>query len=219
MILVLLGPPGAGKGTQAKLLAQEYGIPHVSTGDMFRDHKARGTELGRKIQAIMDAGGLVTDEITNAMVDERLGRPDVAKGLILDGYPRTIAQAEHLQGTLASARRGIDRVVSYEIATDVVADRMGGRRSCPRCGAVYHLTSNPPRRAGWCDRGDGELVQRDDDRPENVRKRMEEYAAKTRPLKDYYQRRGLVTELDAVGAPAAILASTRQALRAARADA
>ena len=215
MILVLLGPPGAGKGTQAKLLAQEYGIPHVSTGDMFRDHKARGTELGRKIQAIMDAGGLVTDEITNAMVDERLARPDVAKGLILDGYPRTIAQAEHLQGTLASAGRGIDRVVSYEIATDVVADRMGGRRSCPKCGAVYHVTSNPPRRVGWCDRGDGELVQRDDDRPENVRKRMEEYAAKTRPLKDYYQQRRLVTELDAVGAPAAILASTRQALRAA----
>ncbi|HET8539860.1 MAG TPA: adenylate kinase [Anaeromyxobacter sp.] len=213
MILLLLGPPGAGKGTQAKLLAQEYRIPHVSTGDMFRDHKARGTELGKKIQAVMDAGGLVTDEITNALVDDRLSRPDVAGGLILDGYPRTTTQAEHLDRTLRAAGRGIDRVVSYEIATDVVAERMGGRRSCPRCGAVYHVTANPPRRAGLCDANDGELVLRDDDRPENVRKRMEEYAAKTAPLKRFYQQRGLVAEIDAQGAPAEVLASTRAALK------
>ncbi len=214
MILVLLGPPGAGKGTQAKLLADEYAIPHISTGDMFRDHKARGTELGKRIQAVMDAGGLVTDEITNALVDERLSRADVAKGFILDGYPRTPAQAEHLDRTLAGTKRRIDRVVSYEIATDVVVDRIGGRRSCPTCGAVYHVTANPPARAGRCDRGDGDLVQRDDDRPENVRKRMEEYAAKTRPLRELYERRGLVAAIDAIGAPAAILETTREALRA-----
>ncbi len=213
MNLVLLGPPGAGKGTQAKLLAQEYRIPHISTGDMFRDHKARGTELGKKIQAVMDAGGLVTDEITNALVDERLSRPDVNGGFILDGYPRTTAQAEHLQRTLASSGRKIDRVVSYEIATDVVADRMGGRRSCPKCGAVYHVTSNPPKRAGWCDHGDGALVQREDDKPENVRKRMDEYAQKTSPLKALYQQRGLIAEIDAQGTPASILAKTREMLR------
>jgi adenylate kinase len=213
MILVLLGPPGAGKGTQAKLLAQEYRIPHVSTGDMFRDHKARGTELGKKIQAVMDAGGLVTDEITNAMVDERLSRPDVAGGFILDGYPRTTAQADHLRRMLLSTGRRIDRVISYEIATDVVVERIGGRRSCPGCGAVYHVSTNPPRREGWCDRGDAELVQRDDDKPENVRKRMEEYAEKTRPLKRLYQERGLIAEVGGEGMPSAILAATREALK------
>ncbi len=213
MNLVLLGPPGAGKGTQAKLLAQAYAIPHVSTGDMFRDHKARGTDIGKRIQAVMDAGGLVTDDITNAMVDERLARPDVANGFILDGYPRTTAQAEHLERLLASAKRRIDRVVSYEIATDLVVERIGGRRSCPRCGAVYHVSANPPRTAGRCDRDETVLVHRDDDRPENVKKRMEEYAEKTRPLKRFYEERGLVTEIDGVGPPEAILGATRAALK------
>ncbi len=213
MNLLLLGPPGAGKGTQAKLLAQAYGIPHVSTGDMFRDHKARGTDIGKRIQAVMDAGGLVTDDITNAMVDERLARPDVANGFILDGYPRTTAQAEHLERLLASAGRRIDRVVSYEIATDLVVERIGGRRSCPKCGAVYHASANPPRTAGRCDRDETALVHRDDDRPENVKKRMEEYAEKTRPLKRFYEDRGLVTEIDGLGTPEAILAATRAALK------
>jgi len=212
MNLILLGPPGAGKGTQAKLLAQAYGIPHVSTGDMFRDHKARGTELGKKIQTVMDAGGLVTDDITNAMVRERLSRPDVAKGLVLDGYPRTTAQAEHLQELLRSAGRRIDRVVSYEVATELVVERIGGRRSCPRCGTVYHVTASPPRRPGRCDGDDAELVHRDDDRPENVKKRMLEYADKTQPLKRFYEARGLVAEIDGVGAPEAVLARTQAAL-------
>jgi adenylate kinase len=213
MNLILLGPPGAGKGTQAKLLAKAFGIPHISTGDMFRDHKARGTELGKKIQAVMDAGGLVTDEITNALVNERLSRPDVAKGLILDGYPRTTAQAEHLQALLQGAGRRIDRVISYEVATELVVDRIGGRRSCPKCGAVYHVKANPPRNAGVCDQDAHELVHREDDKPENVRKRMEEYAKKTQPLKRFYVERGLVAEIDGVGAPDAILAATRAALQ------
>ena len=214
MRLIFLGPPGAGKGTQAKLLAGAFGVPHVSTGDMFRDHKARGTEIGKRIQAVMDAGGLVTDDITNAMVDERLSRPDVREGFILDGYPRTTAQAEHLERLLASGGRRLDRVVSYEIATDLVVERIGGRRSCPRCGAVYHVTANPPRQAGHCDRDEAALVHRDDDRPENVKRRMEEYAEKTRPLKRFYLGRGLVTEIDGVGTPEAILEATRAALRA-----
>jgi adenylate kinase len=212
MILVLLGPPGAGKGTQAKMLATEYRIPHISTGDMFRDHKARGTEIGKRIQAVMDAGGLVTDEITNAMVDDRLSRPDVTPGFILDGYPRTTAQAEHLQRLLQGTGRTVDRVVSYEVATGVVVDRIGGRRSCPRCGAVYHVTASPPRQAGACDRDASPLVHREDDRPENVRKRMEEYAAKTEPLKRFYGDRRVLSEIDGVGSPAAILDATRAAL-------
>jgi adenylate kinase len=215
MNLILLGPPGAGKGTQAKMLAQEFRIPHISTGDMFRDHKARGTELGKKIQAVMDAGGLVTDEITNALVDERLSRADVAKGFILDGYPRTTAQAEHLAGMLGQSGRKIDRVVSYEIDTAVVVDRIGGRRSCPKCGAVYHVTANPPKKQGACDKEGTALVHREDDKPENVRKRMEEYAAKTKPLKAFYEQRKLVTEVQGVGEPNAILKATITALKSA----
>jgi adenylate kinase len=216
MNLVLLGPPGAGKGTQAKLLARQYGIPHVSTGDMFRDHKARGTALGKRIQAVMDAGGLVTDDVTNALVDERLSRPDVAGGFILDGFPRTTAQAEHLERTLGATNRALHRVLSYEIAIDLVVERIGGRRSCAQCGAVYHVTANPPRRPGRCDRDGAGLFQRDDDRPENVRRRMEEYAAKTHPLKRFYEVRGLVTEIDGLGSPEAILAATTGALAARR---
>jgi adenylate kinase len=212
MILILLGPPGAGKGTQAKLLSREYGIPHISTGDMFRDHKARGTEIGQKIRAIMDAGGLVTDDITNAMVKDRLGRPDVANGFILDGYPRTTAQAEYLDTLLRSMGQHIDRVLSYEVAEELIVERISGRRSCPKCGAVYHVSANPPRESGVCDRDGGALVQRDDDRPENVKKRMQEYADKTWPLKRYYQERGKVSEIEGVGTPEGILTATKVAL-------
>ncbi len=213
MILVLLGPPGAGKGTQAKLLAQQYGIPHVSTGDMFRDHTARGTEIGLRIRAVMSAGGLVTDDVTNAMVNERLARADVAGGLILDGYPRTTAQAEHLERVLQAAGRKIDGVLSYEVPLELLLDRIGGRRSCPKCGAVHHLTASPPRRPGVCDADGAALVLREDDKPENVKKRMQEYAEKTRPLKLFYRERGLVLEIDATGTPEAILAAARTALR------
>ena len=212
MMLILLGPPGAGKGTQAKLLSASLQITHVSTGDMFRDHKARGTELGKKIQAVMDAGGLVTDEITNAMVDDRLSRPDLAKGFILDGYPRTTAQAEHLEGFLRGTGRAIDRVVSYEVATEVIVDRIGGRRSCPTCGTVYHVSASPPRKEGACDRDGAALVQREDDRPQNVMRRMEEYARKTQPLKKFYLERGLLLELDGEGTANAILAAATAAL-------
>ncbi|HEX7487673.1 MAG TPA: adenylate kinase [Anaeromyxobacteraceae bacterium] len=216
MILILLGPPGAGKGTQAKLLAQAYGVPHISTGDMFRDHKARGTELGKKIQAIMDAGELVTDDVTNAMVKDRLARPDVASGFILDGYPRTTAQAEYLEQLLQSLGQSIDRVLSYEVAEELVVERISGRRSCPKCGAVYHVSANPPRRTGSCDKDGAALVQRDDDKPENVKKRMQEYADKTWPLKRFYQERGKVAEVEGVGTPAGILAATQVVLGARR---
>jgi adenylate kinase len=194
------------------MLAAGLDIPHISTGDMFRDHKARGTEIGKRIQTIMDSGGLVTDDITNAMVKERLSRPDVARGFILDGYPRTTAQAEYLEVLLRSLGRSVSKVVSYEVPEEAVVDRIGGRRSCPKCGAVYHVTASPPKRAGICDRDGTALVLREDDRPENVKKRMQEYAEKTWPLKRFYQERRLVAEVDGTGSPDDVLAAARRVI-------
>jgi adenylate kinase len=212
MILILLGPPGAGKGTQAKLLAAEFKVPHISTGDMFRDHKARGTPLGKKVEAIMASGGLVTDDITNDMVKDRVSRPDVAPGFILDGYPRTAAQAQFLDLLLHSLGRQITRCLSYEVASEVLVERLSGRRSCPKCGAVYHISQNPPKRDGFCDKDDAGLLQRDDDKPETVRKRLDEYKAKTEPLIRFYRDRHLLTEIEGVGTPEGILAATKKAL-------
>ncbi|HEX9243372.1 MAG TPA: adenylate kinase [Anaeromyxobacter sp.] len=214
MILILLGPPGAGKGTQAKLLSSELKVPHVSTGDMFRDHKARGTPIGKKVQAIMDAGGLVTDDITNEMVKDRLARPDVTKGFILDGYPRTAAQAQYLDLLLHSMGRSITRCISYDVPDEILVERMSGRRSCPRCGAVYHVSQNPPKRDGYCDKDDAGLVQREDDKPETVRKRLQEYMVKTEPLRRFYETRHLLTSIEGVGTPEGILAATKKALGA-----
>lgn len=212
MVLILLGPPGAGKGTQAKLLTMEFGIPHVSTGDMFRDHVARDTDLGREVKSIMAGGGLVTDDITNAMVKERLSRPDVERGFILDGYPRTTAQAEFLERLLAGTGRKVDRVLSYEVPAELVIERISGRRSCPQCGAVYHVSANPPQASGYCDKDKTGLVQREDDKPENVKKRMDEYERKTAPLRRFYAERGLLSEIEGVGTPDGILAVTKTAI-------
>ena len=212
MILILLGPPGAGKGTQAKLLVAELGTPHISTGDMFRDHIARDTELGKQVKAITAGGQLVPDEVTNALVKDRLSRPDVAKGFILDGYPRTVPQAQYLDGLLRSLGRKLDRVVSYEVAEEMVVERISGRRSCPKCGAVYHVSQNPPKKADVCDKEGAALVQRPDDKPENVRVRLAEYGAKTEPLKRYYREQGLLAEVDGVGTTDGILAATLRVL-------
>ncbi len=216
MILILLGPPGAGKGTQAKLLSQELQVPHISTGDMFRDHKARGTELGKQVDAIMASGGLVPDDVTNAMVKDRLSRPDVARGFILDGYPRTAAQAGYLDTLLVSMGRKLDRALSYEVAQELLVDRMSGRRSCPRCGAVYHVTANPPKVAGTCDKDGAALVQRDDDKAETVTRRLREYEAKTEPLKRYYHERGSLADVPGTGTPDDVLAAARRVLGLAR---
>jgi adenylate kinase len=212
MILILLGPPGAGKGTQAKLLAAALRIPHISTGDMFRDHKARGTELGKQVDAIMASGGLVPDDVTNAMVKDRLSRPDVAGGFILDGYPRTTMQAGYLDQLLVSMGRKIDRALSYEVPHALLVDRMSGRRSCPTCGAVYHVSANPPRKAGACDRDGAALVQRDDDKAETVARRLQEYEAKTEPLKRYDHERGSLADVAGTGSPDEVLAAARRVL-------
>lgn len=210
MILLLLGPPGAGKGTQARLLSAEFRIPHISTGDMFREHKALGTELGLRIRSIMDGGGLVTDDLTNELVKDRLGRPDVKDGFILDGYPRTLPQAEYLEGLLRSMGRQISAAVSYEVPEETLVDRISGRRSCPTCGATYHIAQSPPKRSLVCDKDGAALVLRDDDRPENVRHRMQEYGAKTEPLKRFYRERGVLVAVDGLQAPEAVLAVTKQ---------
>jgi len=214
MILLLLGPPGAGKGTQAKLLAAAYAVPHISTGDMFREHTARGTPLGRQVKSIMDAGGLVTDDVTNAMVKERLSRPDVANGFILDGYPRTVPQAEYLERLLREKGSKIDRVLSFEVAEKTLVERLSGRRSCPTCGATYHVFHSPrPKKDCVCDKDGTPLMQREDDRPEKVKERMQQYLSKTEPLKRFYAERSLLAHVDAgVGTPEGILASTKHLL-------
>jgi adenylate kinase len=212
MILILLGPPGAGKGTQAKLLASQYGIPHISTGDMFRDHIARGTDLGQRVQELMAGGNLVPDEITNGMVKDRLGRTDVGPGCILDGYPRTVPQAEYLDRLLRSMGRAVNRVLSYVIAEEAVVERISGRRSCPQCGAVFHITQSPPRVPDRCDRDGAVLVQRPDDASEKVRTRLNEYHAKTEPLVRYYRERGVLADIAALAPQDEVLAATRRLL-------
>lgn len=187
--LILLGPPGSGKGTQAVLLAERMGIPHISTGDILREQVAAGTELGRRVQAVMSAGQLVPDELVNAIVEERLGRPDCVAGCILDGYPRTIAQAERLADVLA--RRGL-RPVVVNLAVDynVIVARIAARRQCPACGASYNLITNPPREDERCDRDGAPLAARQDDNEQVVRQRLEAYERQTLPLIEYYRQGG-----------------------------
>jgi adenylate kinase len=212
VIIILLGPQGAGKGTQAKLLASEYEIPHISTGDMFREHIAHGTDIGRTVKSILQGGGLVTDDVTNAMIRDRLSRPDVKKGFVLDGYPRTVPQAEFLEELLVAQRREIRRVLSYEVAEETLVERISGRRSCPHCGATYHTTAKPPRRSGLCDKDGAALIQRDDDHPDMVKKRMQEYLSKTEPVKRFYRDGGLLSSIQSVGSPESILAASKRVL-------
>jgi adenylate kinase len=212
MDLILFGPPGAGKGTQAKKLVAELGVPQVSTGDILRDHARRGTELGQKAKPLMDAGKLVPDEIMISLVDGRLREPDCAKGFILDGYPRTIPQGEAVDRTLQSMGRKIGLVISLEVPDQVIVERVSGRRSCPKDGSVYHVVSHPPQRPGFCDQCDTGLVQRDDDKAEKVQARLQAFHQQTAPLKSLYQDRGLLRRIDGVGSPDGIFAEIKQAI-------
>lgn len=188
-VYILLGPPGSGKGTQAVLLAERLGVPHISTGDILREHVAAGDELGRRVQAIMNAGQLAPDELVNQIVEERLNRPDCAQGCILDGYPRTLAQAELLDALLA--RRGFRPVVvNLDVDYNVIVARITARRQCPVCGASYNLISNPPRTDEVCDRDGTALVRRDDDSEAVIRKRLEAYQRQTLPLVEHYRHSG-----------------------------
>ncbi len=186
MNLILLGAPGAGKGTQAELLIEKLSIPAISTGNMLREAVAKGTDLGRQAKQYMDGGLLVPDELILGIVAERVAQSDCANGFILDGVPRTLAQAEALD---AKGVR-IDHVVSIEIDDEVIASRMTGRRVCAKCGASYHIVANPPKTEGVCDQCHGELIIRKDDAPETVNRRLEVYHASTEILKDYYAKQG-----------------------------
>ena len=186
MNLILLGAPGAGKGTQAELLVQHLGIPSISTGNMLREAMANGSQLGKQVKSCMDSGSLVPDELVLGLVAERTAQPDCQKGFILDGVPRTLAQAQALD---AKGVR-IDHVVSIEIDDDVITARMSGRRVCTRCGASYHITANPPKQEGLCDLCGSAISIRKDDAPETVRHRLEVYHQSTEVLKDYYARQG-----------------------------
>ena len=195
MRVVMLGPPGSGKGTQAHMISDLYEVPVVTTGDMLRDAAARGTEHGLTAKGYMDRGELVPDEIVNAIVRERLGCPDVERGFILDGFPRSRAQAEALDRILEERRLRLDHVVHVTLGDEAIVARLSKRRSCPGCGAVYHLESKPPKRKGVCDICGARLVQRDDDRPEVIRNRLRVYREKTRPLLERYEAAGIVREV------------------------
>ena len=199
MRLVLVGPPGAGKGTQAEFIAEHFVIPKISTGDIFRANVSGGTELGRTAKKYMDAGDLVPDEVTNAMVRDRLAQPDAVDGFLLDGFPRNVQQAGELDGILDQIGSSLSVVLDLEVDQDEVVRRLSGRRTCKTCGHVWHLQYDPPKVAGVCDKCGGELYQRDDDRPETVRHRLEVYRQQTEPLIGFYREAGKLVAIDALG--------------------
>lgn len=201
MKLVLLGPPGAGKGTHAKRLADKYQLPHISTGDIFRANISQGTELGKKAKAYMDAGGLVPDELTVDLVMDRLSQADCERGYILDGFPRTTNQAECLTKALAARGEEIDYAINLTVEDSLILDRMSGRRVCKQCGASYHIVNIPTKVEGVCDRCGGEVVQRADDKPETVAKRLEVYHEQTEPIVAYYRSLGKEAPIDGAQKP------------------
>jgi adenylate kinase len=187
MRLVLFGPPGAGKGTYGERISRKYGIPHIATGDLIREEMRRGTERGRRLAEYVGKGKLVPDAEVLGMLGERLSLPDCSKGFVLDGFPRTVAQAEALERL-----RPPELVLNLDVKEEVIVKRLSSRRICRKCGAIYNLVSLPPKREGICDRCGGELYQREDDRTEVIRRRLEEYAAQTRPVLEFYAKRGIL---------------------------
>jgi len=198
--LVLVGPPGAGKGTQAEFIAENFNIPKISTGDIFRANVSGGSDLGKLAKKYMDAGDLVPDEVTIAMVRDRLGQDDTKSGFLLDGFPRTIAQAYELDAILSDLGTMLDVVLDLEVDNEEVVRRLSGRRLCKRCGHVWHVEFDPPKVADICDKCGGELYHRDDDYPETVRHRLDVYALQTRPLIEFYDGRRQLVGMDALGA-------------------
>ena len=199
MRVVLLGPPGAGKGTQARELQKAFGIPQISTGDLLREAVRSGTALGKKAQAFIDKGELVPDQLVTDLVAERIQKPDCAQGFLLDGFPRTIAQADALNNELARHQQRLDAVVSIVVPRQELVTRLGGRWVCRSCQARYHELFNPPKRAGVCGSGRGELYQRSDDKSETVNARLEVYERSTAPLLSYYRDRSLLHDIDGTG--------------------
>jgi len=196
MNIVLMGLPGAGKGTQADKIVDKYGIPHISTGDMFRAAIKEGTELGLKAKSFMDQGALVPDEVTIGIVRERLSKPDCENGFLLDGFPRTVPQAEALDATLSEMGKKVEHVLNIVVEKEELIKRLTGRRICRTCGASYHMVFNPPKVEGICDRDGGELYQREDDNPETVTNRLEVNMKQTKPLLDFYEAKGVLSNIN-----------------------
>lgn len=199
MRLVLVGPPGAGKGTQAEFIADRFSIPKISTGDIFRANVSGGTELGKLAKSYMDAGDLVPDKVTVAMVRDRLGEPDAAAGFLLDGFPRNVAQAYELDSALGDLGSSLDVVLELEVDSEEVVRRLSGRRMCRKCGHIWHVDYEPTDAEGVCDLCGGDLFQRDDDKAETVRHRLDVYAEQTAPLIKFYDQRGQLVVVDALG--------------------
>ncbi|RPF49310.1 adenylate kinase [Thermodesulfitimonas autotrophica] len=196
MNLLIMGPPGAGKGTQAAEIVKELKIPHISTGDMLREAVKQGTEMGKKAKEYMDKGQLVPDEVIIGVVKERLGQPDCKVGFLLDGFPRTLPQAEALDQTLKEMGIKLDAVINIRVPREKIVDRITGRRVCRSCGDTYHVVNKPPKESGKCDKCGGELYQRSDDTAETVNKRLDVYEAQTQPLLDYYGKQGIVLDIN-----------------------
>lgn len=196
MKIIMLGAPGAGKGTQAKQIADKYSIPHISTGDIFRANLKAGTDLGKKAKEYMDQGLLVPDELTCDLVMDRISQDDCKNGFVLDGFPRTIPQAEALDAALSKIGQKMDYAVDVDVPDENIINRMSGRRACLNCGATYHIVSIPTKVEGVCDRCGSPVVLRDDDQPETVKKRLEVYHAQTQPLIDYYKKQNILKSVD-----------------------
>lgn len=196
MKIIMLGAPGAGKGTQAKMIADKYGVPHVSTGDIFRANIKNGTELGMEAKKYMDQGLLVPDELTVKILLDRVSQPDCKNGYVLDGFPRTIPQAEVLDKALAELGESVDYAIDVDVPDENIVKRMSGRRACVSCGATYHVVHVPPKKEGICDRCGSELILRDDDKPETVKNRLDVYHKQTQPLIDFYTKKGVLKTVD-----------------------
>ena len=212
MNILIMGPAGAGKGTMSELILKEYDIPHISTGDMLRENVRNNTELGKLAKSYMEVGKLVPDDVINAMVEDRLQQPDCQKGYLLDGFPRTLVQAEAFSEIADKIGKPVECVVALEVDFEILKDRITGRRICSKCGAIYHVKGHPSKVEGVCDECGGELIQRKDDTVEQLKVRMDEYEKSTKPVIDFYEARGVVKHVNAAQAKDQVFAVIQEAL-------